>query len=107
MKIEPTEYEPFDGDYIDADYTRLINDIQIGTGAPFGAYREICVSLEDDNLVEILFSDDDGANWDRENSYPVPDGWTVEQLRPMFAGYPVYLKTDEYKPDIGGWLTDW
>ena len=49
-----TQYEPYDGDYTDADYTKLLNDVQIELGSDLEAYLEICVSLTEDDQLYIL-----------------------------------------------------
>jgi len=96
----PTEYEPYDGDYIDADYTKLLNDVQRERGHDLGEYLEICVSLTDDDQLYILCSNDEGNEWKYSHTYPIPAGWDIEKVREMFSGYPVYLQTDAYqKPE--------
>jgi hypothetical protein len=42
-----TQYEPFDGDYTDADYTKLLDDIQTEQGIDIGAWLEICATMND------------------------------------------------------------
>lgn len=93
--MEPTTiYEPFDGDYGDYDYTKLINDIQTAQGYSFGPYREICVTLEVDQL-RILCANDKGDEWIDDHFYDIPPEWTLTQLQEMFFG-SVYMKTSEY-----------
>ena len=90
-----TEYEPYDGDYIEADYTKLIDDIQREQGIDIGAWLEICVSLDDDEIY-ITCSNDEGNEWERSYTFPIPPGWEPEAVRAMFEGY-VYLQTDAYQ----------
>ena len=94
-----TQYEPYDGDYIDADYTELLNAAQRERGCDIGEYLEICVSLNDDDQLEILCSNDEGNEWEFTHVWPIPAGWDVETVRTMFEGN-VYLQTDSYqKPE--------
>lgn len=106
-EIKLTEYKPFDGDYIDEDYTGLMNAIQTEQGAAFGAYLEIMVDLTDDETIEISFSDNDGEEWAHTYFYPIPPGWTIERLRPMFAGHGVYLDTDEFQQQRVEYIPCW
>lgn len=91
---QATIYEPFDGDYGDYDYTKLINDIQVSQGYSFGPYREICVTLEVDQ-IRILCANDKGDEWIDDTFYDIPPEWTLTQLQEMFEG-SVYMKTSEY-----------
>lgn len=93
--MNKTSYEPFDGDYEDADYTKLLNDIQAEQGFDIGAFLEICVSLTDEDKIYICCSNDEGTEWKYTNEYPIPASWDIETVRFMFPGN-VYLKTDDY-----------
>lgn len=85
----PTSYDPKDGDYIDADYTKLLNDIQNASDYDIGEYLEICVSLEDGKIY--ICGSDDGTEWVWRRTFPIPDGWKLEDIQKMFPGY-VYLE---------------
>lgn len=92
-----TEYEPFDGDYGDYDYTKLIFDIQRDWGYQLGAYLEICVTFDDDE-ISIECANGEGNEWIDHYYCKIPAGWTVEQLTEMFEG-SVYMKTYEYEAE--------
>ncbi len=90
-----TSYEPFDGDYIDADYGQLLNDIQVQQEVKIGSYLEICVSLNlKSNKIEVLCSNDEGNEWEFSFSFEIPTGWELEKVREMFPGN-VYLRMTE------------
>lgn len=95
-----TNYEPFDGDYIDADYGKLLNDIQTQQGLSIGAYLEICASMnKGSKKIEVNCSNDEGDEWEQSYSFEIPEGWELEKVREMFPGN-VYLRTGEYaKPE--------
>ncbi len=95
-----TSYEEFDGDYIDADYGKLLEDIQVQNALNIGAYLEICVSLDwDSNKIEVSCSNDAGNEWKQHYAFEIPEGWKFEKVREMFPGN-VYLRTEEYvKPE--------
>jgi hypothetical protein len=94
-----TSYKPFDGDYTDADYTRLLDDIQTEQGINIGASYEICVNLIKDDKIHVVCSNDDGSEWVFEYSFPIPTSWDIETIRAMFEGN-VYMNTDAYqKPE--------
>jgi hypothetical protein len=95
-----TSYEPFDGDYIDADYGKLLNDIQTQQGIEIGVFLEICVSFNrGNNKIEVNCSNDEGDEWEYSYAFDIPEGWELEQVREMFPG-GVYLKTEDYvKPE--------
>jgi hypothetical protein len=91
----PTSYEPYDGDYTDADYTKLLNDIQSENNLDIGAHLEICVNLTDKDKVYILCSNDEGTEWEFDYVFPVPSSWSVDTVRDMFSGYAVYLQVSD------------
>jgi hypothetical protein len=95
-----TSYEPSDGDYIDADYCKLLNDIQSQQGLDIGGHLEICVSMtQDNNKIYVLCSNDEGSEWKYSYVFEIPAGWELEKVREMFPGN-VYLSTDDYvKPE--------
>lgn len=95
----PTQYKPFDGDYIDADYEKFLNDIQAQSNYEFGEYPEICVSLENDITIRILFSNDEKDEWIFDRTFPIPNGWDVSQVEKMFEGN-VYLKPSYIRPEL-------
>jgi hypothetical protein len=88
----PTSYDPHDGDYIDADYTKLLNDAQAAKGIDIGKYLEICVSLTEDNEIYVQCANDNGDEWIVDHTFAIPDGWSIEEVRDMFPGN-VYLRT--------------
>ena len=91
----PTNYDCSDGDYIgddDADYTKLINDIQREIGYDIGEFLEICV-LESDNTICILGANDEGDEWEWRQYFQIPPGWDIELIKRMFVG-TVYMKPD-------------
>jgi len=93
-----THYEPYDGDYIDADYTRLLDDIQTEQDIDIGAWLEICAMLDEDQ-IHIICSNDEGNEWVYDFTFPIPASWNVDEVRTMFEGN-VYLQTDSYqKPE--------
>jgi hypothetical protein len=92
-----TIYKPYDGDYIDADYTKLINDVQIEQGYDIGDFLEICVTLTKDDRILIRCSNDEGSEWDYSYTRSIPAGWDIGKIREMFSGN-VYLKSDTYSP---------
>jgi hypothetical protein len=98
LPFAPTEYKVSDGDYIEADYTKFFNDIQVAAGYRFGEYLEICTDLQNDT-IHVLGSNDEGDTWEWEQSFPVPQGWDIEQVKKMFEGY-VYLEPDDYLPNV-------
>jgi len=89
--MKPTLYEPFDGDYIDADYSKFFNDIQTEADFDIGEYPEICTTLEADNTIRILGANVDQDDWIWDRSFPIPQGWDMEQVTKMFEGC-VYLE---------------
>ncbi len=94
--MKSTSYEPYDGDYVDADYCKLLNDIQIQKGLNIGAYLEICACMtQDNNKIFVSYSNDDGDDWEQSYVFEIPDGWELEKVREMFIGN-VYLRTDDY-----------
>jgi hypothetical protein len=95
-----TSYEEFDGDYIDADYCKFLNDIQTQQGIDIGAYLEICVSMNrGNNKIEVTCSNDEGNEWEQSYAFEIPEGWEFEKVCEMFPGF-VYLKTEDYvKPE--------
>lgn len=89
----PTSYDPSDGDYIDADYTKLLNDIQTAADFEIGEFLEICVSITNDDEIFVQGTND-GTGWIWDRTFPIPDGWQIETIREMFPGY-VYLEPVE------------
>jgi len=89
----PTNYVVSDGDYIDADYTKLLNDIQAEADFDIGDYLELCVSFEDGE-IKVLGSNDEGSEWIWERSFPVPAGWSIELIQSMFMGN-VYFQLEQ------------
>jgi len=89
----PTCYQPFDGDYIDEDYEKLLDDLQTEAGYDFGEFLEIIVSLEGDNndTLYVCGSNNEGTEWIWQQGFPIPSGWNLERLEKMFEGN-VYLK---------------
>lgn len=89
----PTYYEPFDGDYdgrrID-DLIRFAGDLL----GDFAVHRELCLSMEDDNTIRVLASNDCGDEWIFDHCYDVPDGWTVEQAKDLFQHGNIYFQPD-------------
>lgn len=85
----PTSYEPKDGDYTEADYGKFLNDIQKQADYEFREYPEICASLEHGEIF-VCGSNEECDEWIWHKTFPVPQGWDIEQVRKMFEGY-VYL----------------
>lgn len=89
-----TNYDCSDGDYIDdADYTKLINDIQRMVGYDIGEFLEICVTLESDNTIGVLGANDEGDEWEWGQYFNIPPGWDIELIKRMFVG-TVYMIPD-------------
>lgn len=86
-----TNYEPFDGDYIDADYSKFFNDMQTEANFDFGEYPEICTTLEADNTIRVLGANINQDDWIWDRSFPIPQGWELERVKKMFEGC-VYLE---------------
>lgn len=86
----PTNYEPSDGDYIEADYAKFFNDIQTQASFDFGEYPEICTSLEHGEIY-VCGANDESSEWIWQQSFPIPQGWDIEQVKKMFEDY-VYLQ---------------
>jgi len=86
----PTYYEPFDGDYIDDDYEKLLDNLQTEAGYDFGEYLEIIVSLEGDgdkySTIYVCGSNDEGTKWIWQQCFDIPNGWSLERLGKMFEG---------------------
>lgn len=89
--MKPTHYEPFDGDYIDADYGNFFDDIQIQNNYDFGEYPEICATLEEDRTIRVLGANVDQDNWIWDRSFAIPGGWDWGLVQKMFEG-TVYLE---------------
>ena len=100
----PTNYEPSDGDYIEADYSKFFNDIQAQAGYDFGKYPEICTSLEDGEIF-VCGANEECDEWIWQQSFPIPQGWSIEQVQEMFEGY-VYLEpsTRPTPREADGWV---
>ncbi len=93
-------YKPFDGDYDKADVDNLIKFIHDLLGDDFGVYRELCLSMEDDDTIKVLASSDAGDEWIGDYIYHIPDGWDVERVRNLFRfGSSIYFQTDAEWPD--------
>lgn len=92
--ITPTQYKPFDGDYTDANYTKLLDDIQTEQGIDIGTWSEICVTLTKNNLIFITCSNDEGDEWVFDYTFPIPVSWDVGTVQAMFNGN-VYLHKEQ------------
>jgi hypothetical protein len=90
----PTNYEPFDGDYIDDDYSKFFNDMQAEANFDFGEYPEICTFLEADNTIRVLGATIDQDEWEWDRSFTIPQGWDIERVKKMFEGC-VYLEPSQ------------
>lgn len=86
-----THYEPFDGDYIEADYGKLVDEIQENKGIDIGPYPEICVSVRQDNKIEVLGSNTDEEDWEDIYLFDIPKTWDLKLIQDMFVGN-VYMQ---------------
>lgn len=97
-------YKPFDGDFDDNRIDELKKFAVDLVGDGFIPCLEMALSFNDGAWpewmkkepdpptirVEAATATDEGWDWDED--YPIPDGWTVEQVIDLFQYGTIYFK---------------
>lgn len=98
------EYIPFDGDFDNARAHELGKFATDLLGKAFIGYKELCLSFSDGVLPEwvkgppdkptinVLASNNEGDKWIEDKSYPIPSGWTIEQVKELFQYGNIYFQ---------------